>query len=83
MSVNFRRDTVTLDQSAHIQKLLDDQNLSDCNGLHTPMPPGTIVYPTEDDVFTNTTAYYSIVGSLLRIANFTRPDTSYAVGQLC
>lgn len=51
--------------------------------MHTPIPPGTIVEPTEDDVFTTTTAYQSVVGSLLHIANFTRPDISFAVGQLC
>lgn len=83
INFEFGQDRLTLDQSSHIQRLLEAQKLLDCKGVNSPIAPGTIVDPVEDDEFTNITSYQSIVGSLLHIANFTRPDISYVVGQLC
>lgn len=83
ISVTVDRERITFDQSPHIHRLLKEQSLVDCNGAATPMPPGKILDPSEEDEFTNTTSYQSLVGSLLHIANFTRPDIGFAVGQLC
>ena len=85
LGINICADSagISLDQSAHISRLLTDLNLTECNGVATSMPPGTIVEPCGENEFTSTTAYQQIVGSLLHIANFTRPDIGFAVGQLC
>lgn len=58
--------------------------MTDCNGVATPMVPGTILNIEPDQhQLPDGSSYRSIVGLLLHVANFSRPDICFAVGQLC
>jgi hypothetical protein len=58
--------------------------MNNCNPTRLPIPAGTVLQPdTEEPLDHNeATVYRQIVGSTIYLANCTRPDISYAVGQL-
>jgi hypothetical protein len=59
--------------------------MKNCNGVTTPLTPGTVLKEIEDDELLcddNAALYRQIVGSTIYLSNGTRPDISYAVGQL-
>ncbi|KAI0999958.1 hypothetical protein K3495_g8240 [Podosphaera aphanis] len=59
--------------------------MKNCNGVSTPLVPGTVLKESENDELLdseNSALYRQIVGSAIYISNGTRPDTSFAVGQL-
>ncbi|KAI1002410.1 hypothetical protein K3495_g5792 [Podosphaera aphanis] len=65
--------------------LLERLGLKNSNGVSTPLVPGTVQKESENDELLdnkNSALYRQIVGSAIYISNGTRPDTSYAVGQL-
>jgi hypothetical protein len=74
---------VALSQSHYILSCLDRFGLSNCNGVDLPLrerlssssQPST---PVADDC----TVYRAMVGSLLYVAQWTRPDISYSVSEL-
>lgn len=75
---------VYLRQQRHIEKLIDTTGLQDAYPISTPMivnvhrdPPGAVIQKASA-----ITQYKSIVGALLHIAQFTRPDISFAVSYL-
>jgi transposase InsO family protein len=83
------KNIVYLDQSVYIQELLTRFEMKNCKSCETPHQPG--LYLTESmcpDTADErrkmlTIPYRELVGALLYLATRTRPDLSYAVGQLC
>jgi hypothetical protein len=58
--------------------------MNNCNLTRLSIPAGTVLQPdTEDPLDHNkATVYWQIIGSTIYLANCTRPDISYVVGQL-
>jgi len=83
--------TITLSQQAYVERILKQFALHDNRTVHTPMDSNHLLWKTMDnykyDVIPLTKEenelYRSLVGALLYLANTTRIDITYAVGQLC
>jgi transposase InsO family protein len=80
---------VYLDQSVYIQELLVRFEMENCKQCDTPHQPGLYLSesmcPNTIDERRQmlTVPYRELVGALLYLSTRTRPDLSYAVGQLC
>ena len=76
----------SLSQPAMIQTVLERFRIEDCKPASTPFPGGTkITRAREAEVLefqASKLPYNSLVGSLMYIAQGTRPDIGYAVGAL-
>jgi hypothetical protein len=74
-----------LDQEKHIRELLDRYNMANCNSVSTPTDPNQklcrdMAPKTSDEMEEmSNVPYQEAVGSLLYIAQGTRPDIAYAV----
>jgi len=76
--------TITLNQSAYIQKILQRFNLADAHTVSTPLNPGRKLEGTCDtaDEEVDETVYRSMIGSLMYLMLCTRPDITFVVGAL-
>jgi hypothetical protein len=86
MSVQRIRSTrlIVLRQQRHIDKLADVAGVSDAWPLQVPMMPA-VYRDKEGAPVTDTVAitqYKSLLGALMHISNFTRPDVAFAVSYL-
>ncbi len=84
LHITQRASGITLDQSSYICDILKRYGMESCNPAYTPMATSI---PSASDKGnslskTNHALYRSIVGSLMYIATCTRPDISFAVGEL-
>ena len=86
MSVERNRSDryLVLKQQRHIEKLVTDANLDACHPLKLPMLPtvyrdvaGASIEDPEA-----ITQYKSLLGALMHITNYTRPDIAFAVSYL-
>jgi histone deacetylase 1/2 len=77
-----RNHDITLCQSDFITELLEEHNLLHCRTVNTPLTDNDLpdVTTTPDPLTQHT--YRSMVGSLLFVANNTRPDICYATNYL-
>jgi hypothetical protein len=68
----------------YTNKLLERLKMNNCNPTRLPIPAGTVLQPnTEEPLDHNkATVYQQIIGLTIYLANCTRPDISYAVGEL-
>ncbi|KAI0992498.1 hypothetical protein K3495_g15687 [Podosphaera aphanis] len=72
-------------QRSYTIKLLERMGMLNCNPTELPMPAGTVLKDAnESDLLENdeVNLYQQIIGSSIYLSNNTRPDISYAVGQL-
>ena len=76
--------TIKLHQTIYTKKLLERLKMDNCNPIKLLIPAGTVLKPDTENPLEHddTTVYRQIVGSTIYLANCTRPDISYAVGQL-
>ena len=80
ISITEFQDHFELSQSAYIKKILDEFNMSDCKGCLSPM---TTLYEIVDgEEIDNSLPVQKLIGSLLYVANRTRPDICFAVNWL-
>jgi reverse transcriptase-like protein len=81
-----QRRTLRIHQKLYTTKLLERFKMDKSNATHLPIPSGTVLkgHNHEQELLdvTDTAVYRQIVGSVLYLANNTRPDISYVVGQL-
>ena len=89
ISRDLKSCTITLSQTALIDRVVEDFGQRDAHPVSTPMVAGLQLRrpdktpPTPELVdWAKRTPYRSLVGSLMYIAVGTRPDISYAVGRL-
>lgn len=73
--------TISIAQSAYIGKLIEKFNMIEANPLSTPADTNVILMKTDDTNEMNF-PYRQAVGSLMYAATVTRPDISYAVGEV-
>lgn len=80
--------TIKLDQQRYIEDILKRFNMSDCNPVKTPADPSqkltAEMSPTtpEEIAEMNAIPYREAVGSILYLSQCTRPDISFAVGNV-
>ena len=88
VQVDQNAGTIKLSQKRYIQDMLESFGMSDCNGSITPLSPSLYLSKQdcpstdEDKRYMEQFRYREAVGSLLRLANGTRPDIAYAVAQV-
>lgn len=71
-----------LRHQSKMQKLLKGYGLADAKCVATPLATGYVKEP-DDDKWEDVTRYQLLVGSLLHLSCWTRPDICYAVHMLC
>ena len=83
ITVDSNKLTVNIDQTQYIDELLERFHMTDCNPVSTPMLQrlsaehgGVKLSVPDHDLYRN------MVGSLLYLACWTRPDISFAVSEL-
>jgi hypothetical protein len=81
---NRKERTLTIHQSFYTAKLLERLGMDKSNPVALPIPAGTVLKSTDDDLLEgdDIVVYQQVVGSTIFLANNTRPDISYTVGQL-
>lgn len=81
---DLAQQTVSIDQSAYIQGMLEEYGLQDCKPTKTPMEKGSSIRldTTEQEKDADLLVYGRLFGQLNWISVGTRPDISYAVGRL-
>ena len=82
MSVKLNSETgeTWTSQPGYIQAVLEKFGLEYCKPVNTPVTPGTkLLKATEQSNKVDATLYQSVVGSLLYLSGWTRPDITFAV----
>lgn len=83
MSIIQKPDAVWLGQSAYTKRVLDRYNMSEAKPAMTPVDTSVKLTKSDDnDEPVNQELYQSAVGSLLFLSMWTRPDITYAVGNV-
>jgi hypothetical protein len=94
LGIAFSRDrsarTITLSQTAFIDKVVNRFNLSDAHPCETPMVAGLVLHRPDKSIpvppkvleWQNRTPYHALVGALNYIAVGTRPDIAFAISRL-
>ena len=93
LGIRVQRDrvagTVSLDQQKYIEQVLGRFNMSDCNGVVTPLDVNQDLF--SDELFPDTDderdemkniPFQEAVGCMMYLAQSTRPDIAYAVGMM-
>ena len=84
----YQNGNVLLHSATAIDRILHQFNFENCRPANTPLPTGTVLTsdkcPQTDDERQKmkNVPYRELIGSLLYLANTTRPDISFAVGML-
>ena len=81
---NRKERTLTIHQSFYTAKLLERLGMDKSNPIALPIPSGMVLKSTDDNLLEgdDIVVYRQVVGSTIFLANNTRPDISYTVGQL-
>lgn len=85
MEIKIESDGISVNQPRYVEKILRRMNLENCNPAPTPMEPGMVTKKEEllnDEKVPIETPYREAIGSLLYLANLSRPDISFAVNYL-
>jgi hypothetical protein len=90
VSRDLQNGTISISQTALIDRIIDQFNQHDAHTSSVPMSPGlqlrrpnkSMPTPPEITSWAEQTPYRSLVGSLMYIAVGSRPDIAYAVGRL-
>ena len=72
---------ITLTQSYYIEKLLKKFHYDDVKPMSTPFDPFVKLRKNMGESVSQL-MYSQIIGSLLHLTNYTRPDIAYAIGKL-
>ncbi len=77
-------DGISMDQGAYIESILQRYGMESCNPAYTPMATTASLQADKSHSLSDVdhASYRSIVGSLMYVATCTRPDISFAVGEL-
>lgn len=73
--------TISIGQSAYVRRIIDKFDMTDANPISTPADTGIVLTKSngaDEPIF----PYRQAVGSLMYAATVSRPDISYAVGEV-
>ena len=76
------RRTIQVSQAHYAKQIIESYGMQQCNPVLTPMELKEIVHNTGTCTQEDKTLFQRMVGSVLYLANGTRPDISYAVTRL-
>ena len=83
MQISQERNKITLDQETYIESVMENFSMQDSNSSKTPAENNLrLVKASESEALVDERLYRSLVGSLLYIANQTRPDIVWIVNVL-
>jgi len=90
IAIERNADTISLSQTAFIDRIIEQFGQTDAHPIDTPMVAGlqlrhldkSIPIPSEVTKWRERTPYCELVGSLNYIAVATQPDIAYSVGRL-
>lgn len=74
--------SLLLSQTKYVSDLLAKVNMSNANGMPTPMVSSSKLSKVGSDVVSNPTLFRSVVGAL-QYATLTRPEISFSVNKVC
>lgn len=74
--------SITLDQEAYIDSLGNKFGLTDAHPKPSPLDPAQILEMPLKPIKDDSKPYSSLIGSLMYVAVFTRPDIAHAVSKL-
>lgn len=77
------QDSISIDQHAYIDQILEEFKLSTSKGLTCPLSAAVFESNNESDGNCDNLEYRRALGMLLYVANGTRPDLSFCVSFLC
>ena len=81
--IDTDKHTIRLSQEAYIRKVAQEFGFAESRPQYTPMETGLALRPAEEgETLADPKAYQSLLGSLLWLASYTRPDVSHAVSVL-
>lgn len=87
LGINIEQNTdgISINQQDKIEAICEDMNMENCRGASTPISDDNLIDRDTDNLCSTSDAaqFRSTVGSLLHIANMTRPDIQFAVNRLC
>ena len=88
ISCDIHENEVIIHGAAAVNRVLHQFNMESCRTATTPLPAVTVLdksfepKTSEERIVMQSVPYQELVGSLLYLANTTRPDISYVVGLL-
>ena len=81
---NEEDNSVKISPKKFILKMLAKYGMNDCKPQESPVPTGTVFEKANElNAIEEVTEFQSIVGSMLYLANCTRPDILFGVAKLC
>ena len=84
MEVHQNKDTknIRLTQMEFIKKLIQRFEMNDAKSADSPFPHNLKLNSTDGNALDNVTMYRELIGSLIHVMNYTRPDIAYSVSVL-
>jgi hypothetical protein len=82
IQVERNKDFILLHQEAYIKKVVSQFGMEGCNPVQTPFESGLSIWDLEGHQKNEALPYRELIGSLMFIAVWTRPDISHAVSVL-
>lgn len=81
---NRKIGTIGIDQEEFIEQILDKFNMSECKPVGTPLEPKKKLIKPQDGekIKSPPVPYQNLVGSLMYLATWTRPDIAHAASML-
>lgn len=74
-------DGLILTQANYVNEILNDELMTDCKSVHTPMSVSELITLFDGTYLTDATRYRRVLGRL-QYLSFTRPNIAYAVNKL-
>lgn len=75
-------DGISISQSHYVEKILERFGYTNCRSVKTPYDSSKPLYKNKSGVPVSQLRYSQIIGSLMYLANCTRPDISFSVSKL-
>jgi hypothetical protein len=85
LNINITRheNSISIDQTAYVKKILEQHNMSRENPTHSPVVTGADLGPARrEEHIVNIAEFKTAIGELMHLSNHTRPDITHTVSTL-